>query len=510
MTIWIASPTGTSSGAGTVVSPRDLASLVGVGSPVLPDDEIWCRVGSHTPLTAGATGLTYLDGRAAIAGKGCYTLRINGTSGHQILIRNYPGEAARINGGLHAVSGQASYITIQGIEIAPTPTTRVFATQNDVDYPAIYITAPGIKIYNCYLHDLETIYPMEAAGFDMNGCVVGWNGFYATALGYNAGYNLYAHNHGGGVVNIHKNVFLFSFSSVATQYFYNLHFFGSAADVRDYDIRYNTIIWGGTYVGNVFLTNSGNKFRDNYLMGGRAFVQALIDVANANPSDIEILDNYIWDRIGSYCIYTRGFKTIDVQRNQVVNSGVGEDEWGDYYPNNNPISVTRNNNTYWGTNGSCSFYFNGACQNLAGWRTATGFDLLSTQVSGLPTSNVVALTVCDHGKRGFVTVQNFLGSASVTIDLTPLGLSDGARCRYTNTLNMAEYVDFVYNADLPNLTISMAAADWSLRSPTAYDSPTAWPPEPFPAFGAWLVEEIDTGTPLTARARAFTLSVKER
>jgi hypothetical protein len=38
--------------------------------------------------------------------------------------------------------------------------------------------------------------------------------------------------------------------------------------------------------------------------------------------------------------------------------------------------------------------------------------------------------------------------------------------------------------------VIMAAADWSMRSPTAYDSPISWPTEPFPSYGVWLVEQL--------------------
>ena len=495
MTVWIVSPTGTAAGAGTIASPRDIDSMIVAATTLAAaGDTILMRGGTYTPLVAGETTLTYLDGRAE-AGKGCYTLKINGSSGSQITIRNYPGEAVRINGGLHAVSGAASYITIQGVEIAPTPTTRVFANQAAVDYPALYITAPGIKLYNSYLHDLETIYPMESTSFEMNGCVVGWCGFYSNDVSYNRGYNLYAHNHGGGTINIKNNVFLYSLNSTGTSNFLNCQFFGTTTDVRDYNFLHNTVVWGLVWVGNGTLINSGNKINNNYFMGGRAGVQAWIEPSNNNASDIEILDNYIWDRLGSYSIFTYGYKTFDVERNQLVVTSAGEEEWGYHLDNGTPGSMVRDNNIYYGTDGATSFRYNGAFYNFAGWKTASGFDLASTQAAGLPASNVVALTVCDYGTRGIVTVQNFLSSNSITIDLTALGLTDGATCRYYNCLNMAEYVDFTYHSSSPTLTISMLAADWSLRSPTAYDSPTTFPSEPFPSFGAFLVEMIDDPYP---------------
>lgn len=491
--IWVVATDGTAGGAGTRSDPRTFESLIAADSPVAAGDTILMRAGTYSPLTAGETRLTYLDGRAGQAGKGCYTLKINGSSEAQITIRNWAGEAVRINGGLHATTGQASYITIRGIEIAPTPTTRSFANENAVDYPAIYITAPGIKVYNCYLHDLQTIYPMGAVGFEMDGCIVGWNGFYSSDLAYNRGYNLYAHNHPGGVVNIKNNVFLYSFNSTYQNQGYNLHFFGTTANVRDYEVLYNIIVYGRLRLGNATLVNSGNKINHNYFTGARAGIAAITGVTNANASDIEILYNTLWDSIGNYLLDVRGFKTLDVEHNLAINSSSGSGEMGIYYPNNSPVSVAWDNQAYWGTNGSSSFFYNGTLYNFANWKTASGVDALSTITDGKPTSNTVELIPAANGKRGFVVAMNYLAAASVTVDLTPLGLEDGARCRYSNCLNMSEYVDFTFYRGSPTLTISMQAADWSMRTPTGYDSPVSWPAEPFPSYGVWLVEEVSRG-----------------
>ena len=491
--IWVVATTGSATGLGSSSDPRTLESLIAAGSPVAAGDKVLLRAGTYTPLVKGETAVTYMDGTAAVAGKGVYTFKVSGASGSQITFKNYLRETVRINGGVHFTSGNCSYITIQGIEIAPTPTTRSFAAQANVDYPAIYITAAGIKIYDCYIHDCENIYPMEAAGFEMDGCVVGWNGFYSAALGYNAGYNLYAHNHGGGAVSIKNNVFLYSFQSTYASQAYNLHFYGTAADVRDYTLDHNVVMHGKILIGAPSYDNSGNVVTYNYVMGNRAAIQASIDTSNANPSAITLQHNTVWDAVGVYVLYCRGFKNVNLLSNLAVNNSGGSKEIGDYMPNNTPGTVIWNQNVYWGNPaGSAAFQYNGVASNYATWQASSGFDAATTHNSGLPTSNTVAAIPASTAGRGFVVAMNFLGASSVTVNLTPLGLENGATCRYYNCLNMSEYVEFTYDADSPNLTISLLAADWSLRSPTGYDSPIAWPSEPFPSYGVWLVEEVST------------------
>src|SRR3990172_8735788 len=206
--IWVVATTGSATGLGSSSDPRTLESLIAAGSPVAAGDKVLLRAGTYTPLVKGETAVTYMDGTAAVAGKGVYTFKVSGASGSQITFKNYLRETVRINGGVHFTSGNCSYIKIQG--------------------------------------------------FEMDGCVVGWNGFYSAALGYNAGYNLYAHNHGGGAVSIKNNVFLYSFQSTYASQAYNLHFYGTAADVRDYTLDHNVVMHGKILIGAPSYDNSGN------------------------------------------------------------------------------------------------------------------------------------------------------------------------------------------------------------------------------------------------------------
>jgi hypothetical protein len=132
----------------------------------------------------------------------------------------------------------------------------------------------------------------------------------------------------------------------------------------------------------------------------------------------------------------------------------------------------------------------------------------------VPTANVIQVIGNDYENgRGFICVYNWENASSVTATLTTMNITDGARCRLRNCLNMSEYIDFTYSAASPTLAISMLAADWSRTEPTAWDVPggRVWPAEPYPAYGLWQVETLYNSTGgLTAQARTLTLTAQAR
>ncbi len=72
------SPTASASGTGSIGNPWKLQTALNQPSAVKPGDTIWLRGGTYT----GAPFTSYL----------------NGTSANPIIVRQYPGERARIDG----------------------------------------------------------------------------------------------------------------------------------------------------------------------------------------------------------------------------------------------------------------------------------------------------------------------------------------------------------------------------------------------------------------------------
>lgn len=482
---------GRSGASGTIFDPWSMDYAVGASSPLSDDGVLWMRGGTYTPMVAGTVaGASAVNGTAGVAGKGVYTLAVNASSGHPITIRNYPGERVRINGAIHLIGGQASYLTIQGIEIAPTPTTRSFANQAAVDYPALYITATSCKLINNYLHDFSAIDILGTGACELNGNIIGGMGYYTVDTGTNRDYDIYTHNNPGGDILIQRNCFLPSFGG------YAIHgYSGSTNHVQDYYIDHNIFLGADvtteSFGGNV----TNNHINDNDIaLLPAAGVIALRGVNWNDPTidteAVEFLRNYLGDvGSGASGIFLRGMKTINVQNNTTVRRNGGC--LVSIIPYSAPVSTTFDNNIYYSGDGFSYFNWDGTTYDtIADWRTASGMDASSTFTDGsLPAANKKTVIACSSGKRGFVCVHNWTGGTSETFDLSTLGLTDGSGCRYTNCQNPSEYSDFVYDASNPNLTIPLLAASWSRRLPTAYDSPVTWHSETFPNYGAFLVEQ---------------------
>jgi hypothetical protein len=116
------SPTGSSGGTGSVDRPWDLASAIGGGKGVAPGDTIWVRGGTY---------------------RGEFTFKLDGSPSAQVVVRQYPGERATIDGNV-IVFG--SYTTLWGLEVMssnPVATSR----------QGLNVKARGTKLVNLVVHD---------------------------------------------------------------------------------------------------------------------------------------------------------------------------------------------------------------------------------------------------------------------------------------------------------------------------------------------------------------------
>src|SRR6185437_6455784 len=125
---WYVAPNGSSGGTGSASAPWDLTTaLSGASGRVQPGDTIWLRAG------------TYGSGE----GRSDYHATLNGTASAPIIVRQYPGERATINGDI-AVDGSNTWYW--GFELENTNT----ATQ---DIQGINSHCPGCRFINLVVHD---------------------------------------------------------------------------------------------------------------------------------------------------------------------------------------------------------------------------------------------------------------------------------------------------------------------------------------------------------------------
>ena len=103
---WYVAPNGSSGGAGTASSPWNLTTaLAGAGGRIHPGDTVWMRAGTY-----GSGGYNQ------------YTSTLTGTASAPIIVRQYPGERATINGFMTVNGG---YTTFWGMEIMDSDPLRI-------------------------------------------------------------------------------------------------------------------------------------------------------------------------------------------------------------------------------------------------------------------------------------------------------------------------------------------------------------------------------------------------
>ncbi|HET7601795.1 MAG TPA: Ig-like domain-containing protein [Gemmatimonadales bacterium] len=119
---YFVAPNGSSGNSGSISNPWDLASVLRGGKNISPGDTVWVRGGTY---------------------RGAFVNYLNGNSSQQVVIRQYPGERATIDGYLVVLG---SYVTFQGLEVMssnPLGTYRI----------GVDVKAPGARLVNLVVHD---------------------------------------------------------------------------------------------------------------------------------------------------------------------------------------------------------------------------------------------------------------------------------------------------------------------------------------------------------------------
>jgi hypothetical protein len=129
-------PNGKPSGDGSTANPWDLQTALNQPSSVQPGDTIWVLGGTYkTAIHDGFVG------------------KLKGTAANPIIVRNYNGERATIDGqqNTFGLDVLGSYTWYWGLEIMSSCTTRVTATP--VSPFGVGVYGPGNKFINLVVHD---------------------------------------------------------------------------------------------------------------------------------------------------------------------------------------------------------------------------------------------------------------------------------------------------------------------------------------------------------------------
>ncbi len=248
------------SGNGSFGNPWKLQTALNHPGAVHAGDTIWLRGGTYT---------------------GTYTSFLNGTSGSPIVVRQYPGERAIIDGGnsggIQIFTVQGNHTWFWGFEIMSSDpnrlSTQVSSWPSDIGRGAGFGVLQqagigvGTKFINLIVHDTRgSGLTTEALDSEIYGCVIYYNGWQAPDRGH--GHAIYVQNQ-TGTKKIVDNIMFQQFS-------HGFHAYGGTSAYLD-----NLHVEGNTLFNNGNLATTGNA--RNLLLGGDRVAQ--------NP---KVLNNYLY------------------------------------------------------------------------------------------------------------------------------------------------------------------------------------------------------------------------
>ena len=401
---------GSSTGDGSSAHPWSLATALAQPGIVKPGDTIWVHGGTYA---------------------GEFTSNLTGTVTAPIVLRQFPGERATIDGKLSIVGQYAYY---WGLEIMYSDTKRVtsLAGSDPADLPrermTVFVTGPFNKLINLVIHDLgDGLFSgVSGQGIEVYGSVIYNNGWLGPDRGH--GHSVYLQNRDATKV-VRDNVWFGSFSS-------GLHIYGSDATwLQNFDIQGNTMFnsgdhvtpeveieyWGGA-IGS--LHNAVYKQNSIYHRDGGSQVVHLNAAGNPAGEDVEFSGNIVNGTVGfnemkHYVVtgnkFTSGTTPLGGQSVLIglrVPAGV---TYSSYVWNSNQYAVPANStqDPFYVVNGF------GATYKFPAWQTATGYDGLGAYVSGgFPQADIVVRNNQYEPGRAFITCWNWNGAAELNVDLS--------------------------------------------------------------------------------------------
>jgi hypothetical protein len=247
---YYASPSGSSSGDGSMRKPWSLSTaLAGGNGTVQPGDTVWLLGGTY---------------------KGSFRSSLTGTAAKPVVVRQYPGARAIIdaNGTAYGVStwyvgGQ--YSVFWGFELTNSNPARVLSgTERRTNVIANY--ASHTKYINLVIHDGGVAFYNESPYYDVEigGCVIYNEGYQRTDRGH--GHAIYLRSNTGPVTARDNIMF--------NQFGFGVHVFTNPGEGQLNNVR----IEGNISFNNGTLSN--NSISSNILFGGDAYSTGGVVKAN--------------------------------------------------------------------------------------------------------------------------------------------------------------------------------------------------------------------------------------
>jgi hypothetical protein len=381
---------------------------------VRPGDTIWLREGVY---------------------QGKFTSQLRGTASQPIIVRNYMGERATIDG----VTLQPSEAIIQlnssehtwywGLELTESakfmnPPPGAASAHFGFDGGG-----PGVRLINNIIHDTGT----AAAGAPQY--VYGNLMYHNGVRNVGGGYGIYTQNEAGAPVKYLEDNIIHSTAGPG----YGIHLYASGGSLKGFVIRGNAIWHTGELT---------NERKTSILLGGstpvdNATVSENFLYAAAGRGDRGLQFGYDGSILNGGVTITNNYLTspfpllFRAKFSSIVSNGnVAHTRNGASIVNEKTGSgMQMNYNAYYSQLGDDAFeYPAGTRLTLSGWRSATGQDLSSSFARSTPPNAVFLRPNQYEPGRGHLVIYNWSNAATITLNLSSV-LTPGRPYEIRNAAN---------------------------------------------------------------------------
>lgn len=441
---WYAATNGSPSGAGSFVSPWDLATALATNT----------LASSSNHLVAGGDTIYVRGGVYVGSGTSFISDLSGGSTNARITVRNYPGELPRIDNNYNGSGGSANgliirgaYTDYMGFEIFNSWTNRYHSggRPDGIDIGGNSGPANTCRVINCYVHDCGDGIGcwMTASNCATYGNICYNNGYQDVPPDRGHGHGFYFQNQVATGFQMHQeNISFNSFDNGAQIYGQssganseNIQVEGmlsaNSGSPDDTTLRaanyvnYNTV---NPIVKVVFDNDFSYHIPGSDTNGG---IPAALQFGDTiTNSDITVSNCYLANGLFQIKLFTN----VTVLNNTEVNSDTNT-KCAFTIPGSGITNTWIWNSNAYAAQLSQPFDFNGTPQTFASWKAVSGFDATSTFSSSAPSANAVFVrsNAFEYG-RAHVFAYNWQLSDNVTVD--PSGfMTNGTIFKVMNAAN---------------------------------------------------------------------------
>jgi Right handed beta helix region len=401
-----ATPGGSSTGDGSAGAPWSLSyALSGAGGRIAPGDTLWLRGGTYPSATLTST--------------------LTGASGSPIIVRQWPGERARLTGILQIRGADTWYMDFEHAN-----TSTALNSGSSIDLHGARVKLIGLTIHDGGGNGVGVW--SDAPNAEVAGCTIYNNGWNSPAGGGGYGHGIYVQSSSPNTAVLRDN-------AIYDNYAWGIHGYTEGGDLSGIQMIGNAV-WNSGVPGpreplpNLFVgsgTTSANRIlvRRNMLFLSPSFAGSGDRMAEfgygSQNADIVVDSNVIVN--GNVPLHLTKWTTATVRANQIVST-------------TGALVVDGSHSGYsWGGNAwvhnpsDPAWVMDAVGRTFSAWQTAAGSASTDVATGSSPTDQRVFVRANPYEPgRGLVVVYNWSGAGTVSADLSSIARGRTVEVRHAH------------------------------------------------------------------------------